>query len=449
MDTVIKKKEKIIFRNRDFMLLLLGQLVSNIGNAVHSAAVSLYIMDLVGEGNSGMFIGIFGICMAVPGIIFGPLSGVFADKFDRKKIIVGTDFIRGILMLILLGFIYFDIVPLIALFTMTAISAFFGSFFNPAVSASIPNIVEEKNLTKANSFSGMGRQLTWIVGMAISGFLYYYIGFVGVLVVNGLSFILSALSEMFINIPQNKKKVEKLSNESDNKEEYSKEETEIGQSDENEKVQSSFWEDFKDGLRVIRGQKAIMTLLGFVIVLNFLFNPIFQVVFPKTIKFTLGMGAREYGLLYAVSPVGSILGMLLLSILPQKEKNYGMMMFTIFMHGFLLAILGLPILPFILGNISNSMAFFIFCAIFFMFGVFNALLNVPLTTTFQKKIPDEYRGRFFGILGTVSQGITPLGLLVIGFIADTFHPSAIFITVGLMSILLTIWMLFVKELKEL
>lgn len=429
MEGTIAKKKSGIFKNKDYMLLFLGQLVSNVGNAVFFTAVAWYIMSFVGEVSSGKFIAIFGICMAVPAIILGPVSGVLVDKLDRKKIIVGTDFLRGVLMLALAAFIYFQITPLIALFTVTVLGSFLGTLFNPAVSASIPNIVDEEDLTRANSLSGIARQMTWIIGAAVSGFLYFYTGFVGILLINGVSFIASGFSEMFINLSRNHKK-----SDTDKEE---------------EKEKKSFWQDFKEGFSVIRSQKAIMTLMGFVLVLNFLFNPIFQVVFPKTIKFTLGMGSREYGILNAISPIGAILGMVLLSILPQKEKNYKTMMFTIIMHGVLLTLLGIPLIPIIYKGISNMGVYISFCGIFFLFGIFNALLNVPLTTTFQKRIPDEYRGRFFGILSTLSQGITPLGLLAIGFIADIFTPEAIFIAGGLITIALSIWMLFVPDLKEL
>ena len=193
-----------VFRNRNFMLLLIGQLVSNLGNAIHSVSVVWYILNMVGEGKSGIFIASFTMCTLVPAIIFGPISGVYVDKLDRKKIIWGTDLIRGSLILVLGILTYYKVFPLTALFVITALSSFFGTFFNPAVDSSIPNIVDEKNLMTANSVNGMSRQLVFIFGAAIAGFLYYSIGIVGIFIVNGISFILSGISEMFIKLPSNK-----------------------------------------------------------------------------------------------------------------------------------------------------------------------------------------------------------------------------------------------------
>lgn len=413
-----------VFKNRNFILLLIGQIMSNLGNAIHSVSVVWYILNIVGEGRSGFFIAIFTMCTLIPSIIFGPISGVYVDKLDRKKIIWGTDLIRGSLIILLGILTYYKVFPLIALFTITALSSFFGTFFNPAVDSSIPNIVDEKNLMTANSVNGMSRQVVFIFGAAIAGFLYYSIGIVGIFIVNGISFTLSGISEMFIKLPSNKKDSQAL-----------------GEID--------FWSDFKSGIEFVKGQKVILILLSFALVLNFLINPIFTIIFPKTIKFTLGLGAKEFGWFQAIFSVGAIAGMLVLSILPKREKNYKLVLYSLMAQSLIQALFGIPIIPMIQAHISNYSVFIIFCVLSFSMMVFNSLINVPIFTVFQKRVPDEYRGRFFGMLNTLSQGIVPLGLMVIGFLSDIVHPSAIFIAAGLISLALTICMAFIPELKEL
>ena len=103
MEQPLKERKFELFKSKDFMLLLLGQLASNIANAVNNAAVAWYIMSTIGESNSGKYIAILGACNIIPSIIFGPIAGVFVDRFDRKKIIYGTDFARGVLFLVLGG----------------------------------------------------------------------------------------------------------------------------------------------------------------------------------------------------------------------------------------------------------------------------------------------------------------------------------------------------------
>lgn len=425
MGDKVKSNSSRIFKNKDFMLLLMGQIVSNLGNAIHSVSVVWYILSFVGESRSGSFMAIFTMCMLIPSIVFGPISGVFVDKLNRKKIIVGTDFIRGMLILVLSIFTYFNIIPLIALFVITVLSSFFGTFFNPAVDASIPNVVDEEDLIKANSINGMSRQMVFIIGAGIAGFLYYSIGIVGIFIVNGLSFILSGVSEIFIDIPSSKKEMDEIENK------------------------MSFWEDFKGGIQFVRGQRQIMILMSFSLVLNFLFNPIFAVVFPKTIKFTLGLGAKEFGVLEAIFSIGAMIGMLLLSIIPKREKNSKLIFFGITTQSLIIVLFGIPIIPVIYNKINNFYVFIVFCILVFSMMVFNSLTNVPILTIFQKKVPDEYRGRFFGMLNTLSQGIVPIGLALIGVLSDILLPSTIFIVTGLILLSLSIWMIFIPELREL
>ncbi|WP_427338253.1 MFS transporter [Caloranaerobacter sp. DY30410] len=424
MVSIVKSKSNIL-GNRDFMLLIIGKIVSNIGNSLHNAAVAWYIMSVVGEKSAGVFMGIFGMCSLIPFIIFGPISGVFVDKIDRKKIIVGTDFIRGGLILLLALLSYFNVLDLWILFIITAISAFFATFFNPAVSATIPNIVEEKDLHRANSLDGMSLQLSLIVGVAISGFLYYWIGILGIFILNGISFIISGISEIFINIPPIKRDINNT-----NKNEW------------------SFWKDFKEGIVFLKKQKAVVVLLGFALIINFLFNPLFQIVFPKTVKFTLNLTAKENGILSSAFPIGAMIGMFILSILPSREKYYMFMINGIIADGLLIMLFGVPLIFFNFSFISAFGVYIIFLFLIIVLGIVNALINVPINTTFQKIVPDEFRGRFFGILNTLSQGIVPLGLAVFGYISDKLAPSTIFIFSGIIVLLLGVWMFFIPELRE-
>ncbi len=412
-----------LFRNENFILLLIGQIVSNLGSAIHSVAVVWYILSTVGEDSSGIFIAVFTMCTLIPSIVFGPISGVYVDKLDRKKIIWGTDLIRGLLLLILGIFTYYKISPLISLFVITALNSFFGTFFNPAVDSSIPNIVEEKNLMTANSVNGISRQLVFIFGAAIAGFLYSYIGIVGIFLLNGISFILSGISEMFIKLQSSKENGGDM-----------------------EKV--AFWSNFKGGINYVKGQKFILKLLGFALVINFLINPLFVVIFPKTIKFTLALGAGEYGLFQAVFSIGAVVGMFILSILPKREKSYRLIQRSLMLQSIIIALFGIPIIPVIYANFTNYSVFIMFCILSFTLMIFNSLINIPLFTILQKRVPDEYRGRFFGMFNTLTQGIVPLGLMVVGFLSDMLHSSVIFIASGLISFALTIWMLFIPEFKE-
>lgn len=426
MEKFLESRKLDIFKNKDFMLLLCGQLASNIANAVHSAAVAWFIMSAVGESSSGKYIAILGACNIIPSILFGPIAGVFVDRFDRKKIIYGTDFVRGFLFLILALLTYFKFYPMFSLFVLTTMGALLGSLFNPAIDASIPNVVNDKDLTQANSLNGISRQLTWVIGAAISGFLYYHIGIIGIFVFDGICFVLSAISEMFINLP--KKDIKSKVNL--------------------KKFSKVFWNDFKSGIFYIVKQKSIMILLGFSLFLNFIFSPLFTIILPKVVKFTLKMSAKEYGIIEAVFPIGSIIGMVIISIMSDNKKWFKIIMFSLITQSALIILYGIPILPSVHEKLTNNTIFIMFCTIGLILTIFNALVNVPIYTAFQKLVPDEYRGRFFSVLNMASQGIVPVGLAVMGIISDKFAPSIIFIVSGIACTLVSASMLFVPELRS-
>ena len=178
-----------LYKNRNFLLLIQGKFVSVLGNSIFSIGIIWHLLTFIDQDRSGLFLGIFYSCSLIPSIFFGPLSGVWVDKLNRKLIIVGVDLIKGSLFILLGVLTYLNIFPLVSLFVVAAVCAYFTTFFDPAVNAMIPNIVKPENLLKANSLSGICYHLPNIIGMGIAGILYYKIGIIGILLINGTTFI--------------------------------------------------------------------------------------------------------------------------------------------------------------------------------------------------------------------------------------------------------------------
>lgn len=424
VNTESSQNSKNIFRNTNFMLLLTGQIVSNLGNSIFNVAVSWYIMSLLAENNPGLFMAIYGLCTLIPTLIFGPLSGVFVDMHSRKQIIVGTDIIRGLLMLFLALLTYLEIIPLIMLFTVTILNAFFGTFFNPAVFSSIPNLVKKDHLLKANSLNGISMQLSNIIGAAISGFLYYFFGIIGVFMINGISFILSGIWEAFIKMPKTN-------------------------TQKTDKAKTHFWTDFKEGIHYIKQQKPLLILVGLALIINIIFSPVFSILIPKSIKFILGMTAKELGILESIMPIGAILGMALMTFKTLKIKNYKLLVNCTIVQGISISLFGVPLILFSMSYIGNNVVLIIFCGLSLILGISSALLKTPIHTAFQRLVDDEYRGRFFGIFTTLTQGTIPLGLVLFGILSDSVQLSTLFIVAGVIITALGVSILKFPELKEL
>ena len=189
--------------NRNFFLLWQGQLVSQTGSAVFSIAMMFWIKHTTG---SATLMGLIAMVSALPMVIFGPIGGTFADRHSRRLIIIYGDILRGavnfslgVLLFLAPGAIE---ATFIWLFAGSIIGGIIMSFFNPAISASIPDLVPKEKIAAANSLNQFAVQVTSFLGMGIGGVLYRVLGMPLLAVVNGLSFLFSAFSESFITIPQ-------------------------------------------------------------------------------------------------------------------------------------------------------------------------------------------------------------------------------------------------------
>jgi DHA3 family macrolide efflux protein-like MFS transporter len=146
---------------RNFWLYSVGRLVSFIGTGVQDVALPLFILDLTG---SGAVMGTFMILTVAPRLVMIPLAGVIGDRVNRKKIMVWTDFGRGILILGLAGLAYSNYITLPLLFGAQFLTSVMNALFGPATSAMLPDIVEEEDLTRANSILGAVNSVSFIVG---------------------------------------------------------------------------------------------------------------------------------------------------------------------------------------------------------------------------------------------------------------------------------------------
>ncbi|MDH3944615.1 MAG: MFS transporter, partial [Anaerolineae bacterium] len=141
-----------LFKIRDFKLLWSGQVISNFGDAMTSLALLLLVNDLTG---STAALATMAIMLAIPSLTFGLIAGVYIDRLDRKRIMIASDLLRGI---IVLGFLLVDSPEKVwMLYLFGFLQASVGTFFTPARAALLPNIVPREGLLAANSIAQTSR----------------------------------------------------------------------------------------------------------------------------------------------------------------------------------------------------------------------------------------------------------------------------------------------------
>jgi DHA3 family macrolide efflux protein-like MFS transporter len=323
-------------------------------------------------------------------VLLSPIGGTFADRHSRIRILIVCDLLAGLGVLGLAAALYLapERVSFLVglLFAVEILEGVIRAFFLPAVSASIPDLVPEEKLEAANSLSQFSMQAWLLVGQAAGGILYRVLGAPLLFLVDGLSFLLAAVSAMFIRLPEERRREEA---------------PETGAS-----PFRHFLHETAEGFRYVWGRRGLRDFLLTTSLVNFLLMPVL-VLLPFYVRIYLEKGAAWYGFLMASLSAGTVAGFLLAGTLRLRGRARA--------TGIIAGLLTLPLLFGILGFLrSPGLAL----AGAFLGGAALGFINVQLASMIQSSTPRELRGRVMGLLATLSGGLVPLGLALGGFAGD-------------------------------
>jgi len=184
-----------LLRNRNFLLLWLGQVISAFGDAVTNLTLLILVNALTG---STAAIATLTILLAIPQVTIGLLGGVFADRWDRKRIILASDLVRGVLVL---GFLLVDSAQRIwLLYALAFVQAAVGTIDNPARGAILPQVVPKAGLLAANSLAQTGNLLAMVLGGVAAGVLVGFAGYWPAFVIDALTFFISFGLVSFVTV---------------------------------------------------------------------------------------------------------------------------------------------------------------------------------------------------------------------------------------------------------
>ena len=191
----------LLRRNRSFRLLWLGQVVSQMGDWFNTIALYTIILQLTGSGRD---VGLLLVARFVPSFFFGPISGVLADRFSRQKIMIISDLLRA---LVVLGFLLVRRAEhLWIIYVLTILQLGLSTFFEPAKTAAIPSIVEDRELLAANAISSVTWSAMLTIGAAIGGIITARFGTDVSFVLDAGTYLLSAALIASIRVPKRKKR---------------------------------------------------------------------------------------------------------------------------------------------------------------------------------------------------------------------------------------------------
>lgn len=186
MDTEVKGY------SRDFVLVVIGQIISLFGNAVIRFAMPLYLLNLTGSS------ALFGTVMAfafIPAIILSPVGGLIADRVNKRNIMVALDFFTSLLLLIF-SFLLGEVNPVVLIAVTMMILYGIAGAYEPAVQASLPVLVGRDYLLRANAIINTIGSFSALLGPVLGGLLYSAYGLIPVLWLCIGCFFLSAVMEL-------------------------------------------------------------------------------------------------------------------------------------------------------------------------------------------------------------------------------------------------------------
>ena len=394
-------------KNKNFIIIVIGQIISLFGNAIQRFSMSLYLLEFT--GSTAVFARILAIS-TIPYIIFAPIAGRLSDNINRKKIMVYLDLICsviiGVYAFILLRGHDHEIIVGTVMFILSICATLYG----PAVTSSIPQIVEEEKLTSANGVINQVGSIVNFAGPILAGLVYGLLGIKAIVIVNAVSFLVSAIMEMFLDIPDViKEDVENTDNEKVISVKFVK--------------QSCV--DMKESFIYLKNEKkVILGIIASYALCNIFLVPILSIVAPYFINVFLGLPSEVFGIVEAVCVLGMILGGFIISVKPNmfsiKKVHYTYL--PMIVGVMIIATLGfLKLNPYVLAST------FAFGGLAIMLSV--ALSNVLTLTFIQKQIPDNMLGRvsaFSTAIATIS--VAP-GQLLFGQVIDMGIPLGVILII--------------------
>lgn len=395
-------KSKI--EKRNIILYILGNGVSQLGSIIYSFAIGLYVLNTTG---SGMKFATTLILAFIPMIVLTPFAGVFADRFDRKRIVVIMDLMNGLLFLVVFAYIYLRPLNLLVIYLTSFVTNILTTFFGIAFESAKPQLVEEENLQRINSTSQIIMAGSGILGPMLGGAVYAMVDIRLFILFNGLSFIGSGLSEILIDFNYNKK-IPKTNSE----------------------TFKGVFASMKGGFIYLMGKKKIMKLFSYFLALNIAISIAIQVPLPYILNNYLKLSSSTYGVISGVFPVGMIIGAVLVGKFTEKYTNNKLFLGLSYITSLLIIMVGIPVfISILLLNQWTSLIYF--SIIMISFGFIVSLIDVPIMTMLQRSIEEEYRGRAFGILIPMIKIINPIGYFIAGALVNIINPFYVPLSVGI------------------
>ncbi|MEE9377716.1 MAG: MFS transporter [Candidatus Lokiarchaeia archaeon] len=395
---------------RHYMYFLFGQQFSMLGSMIVGFTITFW---LTMETGSPIILSISVFLMFLPQIIITPLSGVIADRWNKKAIIAFTDSMQAMVTFLLFVFFLFDIQNVWLVLGINTFRASLYAFQYPTVQSLIPTMVPQDKLSRINGINFLFSGVIFTIGPLLAATLLAFFTINQIFFVDIITFLIALVPFLLIKIPR----VHRVTEEA---------------------AKKSMFKDFKTGLLTIKMVPGLLAMIVFAMIWNFISRP-WAVLLPYFILITHEGTAFSLALLITSSQVGTIIGSLIMSV----KKTWK--------HKIKLNIVGSSIfflcqIPAILAPRGNF--------ILMMISLFPAFVLIPITVStylaiLQTVVSKDKIGRIMSIDHMISMAIAPIGALIAGPLAEAIGIVNLFLIAAIIGLIFPYIIWFFTKIRQL
>lgn len=389
------------FETRNIIYLINSRVISRIGDIMFDFANNTFLAGL--NPTSLSLVAIYQSLESVIGVLFSLLGGAIADSFKRKKIIITTNIICGFACIII-SFISQEQWLVYSIILTNIILAFMSAFSGPSYKAFTKEIVKKDSISQLNSFLETTSTVIKVTVPMIAIFLYKLLGIHGVLLLDGLSFLIAA-SLIFFITPVNEEVETK----------------------ENMTIRGIF-DDLKIGFTYVYGHKQILIIITLSALVNF-FLAAYNLLLPYSNQMFGSISSGLYGTFLTAEAIGGFIGAILSGFINKSLSSKRLMLFLAYSGLMLMLVAPLYYMFRNVIILAFSPA---------LFSLFLSIFNIQFFSIVQRDVDNEFLGRVFGIIFTVAILFMPLGTVFFSVVLNpnnTFNLFIIGVSITILSLI--------------
>ena len=392
---------------KNIVLFLASQTISLFGSMLVQYSISWYIIL---KTQSGIMMTLSIICGFLPTFFLSPFAGIWADRYNRKLLIILSDSLIAISTLILAVLFFMGYDSIWLLFAVSAIRALGSGVQTPAVGAFIPQFVPEEQLTRVNAVNSTIQSIVTLAAPMLSGALLSITTIEAIFFIDVITAAIAVLILLLcLQVPSHAKALEKQN--------------------------TGYFKDMSEGIKYVKNHKFIKSVFIFCAIYFVLVAPL---SFLTPLQVARSFGDEVWRL--TATEISFSIGMIMGGIIMASWGGFKNKLHTMVLSNFVIAIctLALGVVP----------MFWLYLFLMGLIGVVLPMFNTPFMVLLQQKVAPDFLGRVFGFLGMISSSIMPMAMLVYGPMADFIKIEWLLIGTGFLMVIQSLFMLKNKVLIE-